>query len=167
MPHSAPVRLEIHRGIGPVAGEWDSLVPGGDPPSPFLWSWWLTHTTVGEPLTVTVHDDDGLVGGLALQRDRVAGVERLRLAGAGVLEPDHLDVVARTGRHADVATEVARWLRSGDRVVDFDGVAETSTLRRLLGRRAVVRPAALAPYATLPGSFEEYLAGRRGSTAAP
>lgn len=158
------MRLEIHEGVGPVAGDWDALVAHGDPPSPFLWSWWLDHTTAGEPVTLTLLDDDGLIGGLALQRDRIAGVERLRLAGSGVLEPDHLDVVARPGRGPDVAGEVAAWMAAGDRIVDLDGVAEASPLRRAFGRRATVRPGSLAPYATLPATAEQYLAGRRGST---
>ncbi len=164
MPHSAAVRLEIHEGVGPVAAEWDALVANGHPASPFLWSWWLTHVTEGEAVALTLHDQQGLVGGLALQRDRVAGVERLRLPGTGGLEPDHFDVVARDGRHRDVTSALATWLRAGDRLVDLDGVAESSALRRAMGRRAVVTPVDLAPYAILPATFEEYLAGRRGQT---
>lgn len=158
------MRLEIHEGVGPVAAEWDALVANGHPASPFLWSWWLTHVTRGEAVALTLHDHEGLVGGFALERDRVAGIERLRLPGSEGLEPDHLDVVAREGRHRDVASAVAEWLRDGDRLVDLDGVSESSALRQALGRRAIVNPVDLAPYATLPATFDEYLHGRRGQT---
>lgn len=156
------MRLEIHDGLGPATAEWDSLVVHGDPPTPFLWSWWLTDTVVGDLVVAAVYDDAGLVGGIALQRDRVAGVERLRFVGAGILEPDHLDVVARPGRHQEVARQVAEWLRSGDRVVDLEGLSERSHLRPALGPRASARPIELSPYASLPGSFEEYMAARPG-----
>lgn len=166
------MRIEAVSALGDHAAAWDSMVDAGDPPSPFLRSWWLDHAGVGEPLILLAFDGGptgaALVGGLALQRDRVAGVERVAMLGTSPLGPDHLDVVAAAGRHEEVATVSMEWLRDGDRLLDLQGVAERSVLRHVV-REVVdtgtaVVPMALAPYVRLTPTLDEYLATRRGQT---
>jgi len=148
--------------LGPRAAEWDALVAAMALPSPFLRSWWLEAVSPPGSVFVLCLDDQGaLAGGLALQQDRFAGVDRLALAGTGPLCPDHLDAVARAGEEEEVAQALAGWLAGRAPVlVDLDGVAGGSLLRRALPEGASERLVDLAPYQPLDGGFDAYLASR-------
>jgi SAM-dependent methyltransferase len=109
--------------------------------------------------------EDGLVGGAAFRVDRLgtrpAGIDVVRFVGQGVLEPDHLDVVAEPGSHPEVSERVAGWLRRpGSRVIDLDGLPAGSVLASRLGGSVVERH--VAPYAILPSEPADYLRSRPG-----
>src|ERR1700686_725722 len=128
--------VRVTRALGPYGAAWDELVDGAAIPSPFLRSWWLNAASGSQPVIVLVLESERLVGGVALERDRHHGVERLRVLGAGALCPDHLDAVAAVGRRADVAAALRGWLaRSGDRLVDLDGVGGDSSVATSLARQ--------------------------------
>ena len=85
-------------------------------------SWWLGATVAASPCLVLVLRGEELIGGLALERDRRLGAERLRLVGSGALCPDHLDALAAPGQERAVASALRGWLGTGDRLIDLDGV---------------------------------------------
>lgn len=154
--------------LGDHAAAWDALVDAMPLPSPFLRSWWLDHTAVGEPCLALAFDGDELVGGLALQRSLKAGVEWLEALGAGPLEPDHLDLVAAPERAPEVIAAVRTWLgRRGDCVVDLAGLRAAAWALDAVPGWGEVTPLDPAPYVTLPASADDVLArldGRMRST---
>lgn len=159
------MRVEVWERLGRWAGEWDELVDGQDLPTPFLRSWWVDNAAGGRPRIIGCVEDGTLVGGAAFESDRPGrgpvAVERLRCVGQGELAPDHLDIVARPGRHAEVLARVTGWLRRpGARLVDLDGLAADGHLARALGRWVIDRD--LAPAASLVDGVDGYLASRPG-----
>src|ERR1700736_4751331 len=112
---STEMRVQVMRALGAYAPAWDALVDHAPIPSPFLRSWWLGAAAGSQPVIVLVLEGERVVGGLALERDRHLGVERLRVLGAGAMCPDHLDAVAAVDKRVDVASALRGWLaRSGD-----------------------------------------------------
>src|SRR5882762_6098642 len=85
--------------LGIHAAAWDALVSFGDPPTPFLRSWWLEAVAGPRPVFLLVIDGGTLLGGLALEEDHGMVVRRLRFIGDrprfgdSPLGPDHLDAV--------------------------------------------------------------------------
>ncbi len=157
------MRTEVWASLGDRGGAWDSLVEKMDLPSPFLRSWWVDGATEGSPVIVAVSEGDGLLGGLALQHSTLFGVETLKVAGGGALEPDHLDVVAAPADRGRVTDAVCDWLgRRGSRVIDLDGVAASSLLVERVRGVGEVTVRAVAPYVELPNDASDYLAGRPG-----
>lgn len=167
MPAHRPLTTTVVTALGEHAPAWDALVGTSAVPTPFLRSWWLGALPPKTPSHLLFHDDEGiLVGGLALTRDRPLGVPRLRVAGAGVLCPDHLDLLARPGDEAAVGAAGVAWLTRGRRgLVDLAGLVQDSLLGRHLaleGRR--VETLDVAPYAGLPAHPGEFLAGLSAGT---
>jgi len=148
--------------LGVHAAAWDDLVDGLPLPSPFLRSWWLEQVADGAPRFVLVFDADTLIGGIALQASTRAGVEVLRFAGTGPLEPDHLDLVAEVGRVVEVTSAIRSWFRSGDRVVDLVGARPAAWVLDAVPGRGGVTELEVAPYVDLPPTHDEYLASRHG-----
>ena len=150
----------VERGeLGAYAAAWDALVDSSPLPSPFLRSWWLEQVGGTSPLYLLVLDGDELVGGLALDADRVRGVRRLRYLGAGPLAPDHLDLVARPDRQGEVVALLRRWLgRPGSRLLDLEGTVTASRLRAALPGPVHEERAEVAPYVTLPGDAAALMA---------
>lgn len=145
--------------LGRYAAAWDCLVDDSPLPSPFLRSWWLAAVAPpGAARYVLVFSHDRLIGGLALEQQRCAGLPVLRHLGAGPLSPDHLDLLAAPGEEQRIAGALGRWLhRRGSRLVDVAGVAEGNRLAAALGPRAVVDLEEAAPHVPLTGGFDEYL----------
>ncbi|NLA34407.1 MAG: GNAT family N-acetyltransferase [Actinobacteria bacterium] len=160
----------IVQGLEGNAVAWDALVDQMELPSPFLRSWWLDAVAASLPAgveaqIVLVLDGAELIGGLALQRTTVRGVEVLSLLGSGPLEPDHLDVVAAPDRRAEVGAALRSWMgRPGSRMFDLRGVAGGSTLVDVVPGWGEVTEQEVAPFVPLPASPEEYLAARGGRT---
>lgn len=148
--------------LGTLAEAWDALVMTMPLPSPFLRSWWIESTAIGEPVIVLVLDADELIGGLALQRSSRAGVEVLQFVGTGPLEPDHLDLVAAPGRVDDVVSAIRAWLRDGDRIVDLVGARAMAWALDAVPGVGTVEHLEVAPYVVLPDTAEAYLASRAG-----
>ncbi len=149
--------------LGPWSEQWDELVASMPLPSPFLRSWWLEHTAEGDPAIVLVVDGDRLVGGAAFQVTRRMGCEWVQLLGDGPLEPDHLDLVAAQGSRPAVSGVVREWLgRQGSRVIDLAGVAPDAALLGCVPGKGRTAELSVAPYAELPASIDEYVAGRAG-----
>jgi CelD/BcsL family acetyltransferase involved in cellulose biosynthesis len=137
--------------LGPWRDQWDELVLRAPLPSPFLRSWWLARNAHRSPQFALVTEDGRLLGGMALQHDRVLGVPRYEHLGQSWLVPDHLDVLAVADRRELVVDELARWCRgSGFRVFDLDGVVETSLLERVLPQPVRRRQGEPAPWMPLP-----------------
>lgn len=155
------VRIEVVDHLGEHAAAWDDLVSSADLVSPFLRSWWLGSMDVARrPCIVLVHGPDRLVGGIALQRSRLLGVEVLTVLGGGRLCPDHLDLVAERGQEDVVVAALRGWFRRpGARVVDLDGLRDDALALRLFPREQAV-VAELAPYEPLPADAADYFAAR-------
>lgn len=165
MPPSSDLRLEVSHSLGALRSDWDALVAAQPLPSPFLRSWWVEHTAVGDPHVLTCWVGDEFVGGAAFEVDRTSNgrlsVEQVRSVGQRLLAPDHLDLIARPEHHLAVARAVVGWLRRpGSRLVDLDGLAGTGTLAAALSPHRVA--VSVAPYADLSTGAAEYLAGRPG-----
>ncbi len=161
----ASLRIEDSATLGDGRAEWDALVAAQPQPSPFLRSWWVEHTAAGSTALLRCLDGEVLVGGFAVEIDRIgrgpASIERLRCVGQGDLAPDHLDVFAADGRGDDVLAAVLGWFhRPGSRLVDLDGLAADGQLATALRAHEIDRIA--APYSALPSTIDEYVAGRPG-----
>jgi CelD/BcsL family acetyltransferase involved in cellulose biosynthesis len=127
--------LVTQRSLGPFAAAWDSLVARQPHPSPFLRTWWLDATAIGEPVFVLLLEDSRLIGGLALQQSGRLGLDIVEMMGQGPLEPDHLDLIAEPGREAAVVDAVRVWLtRRGPRILDLDGIEPDGLLVAALPR---------------------------------
>ncbi|MHB1139475.1 MAG: GNAT family N-acetyltransferase [Microthrixaceae bacterium] len=162
---AAHLRLQLRGRLGPLAPEWDELVDRHVLPSPFLKSWWLSHAGGGSTTFLCVLDDERLVGGAAFEVDRLGpgplGVERVRVVGHGALAPDHLDLLAEPAVARAVRELVLDWLRRpGSRLIDLDGLAADGALGAAFAAHELERHG--APYAVLPATGGEYLAGRPG-----
>ena len=142
--------------------DWDSLVASVAQPTPFLRRWWLDASASPRRRYVLVTRGSQLVGGAALDVDRVAGLRRVRFAGQGVLCPDHLDLLALPGHEDAVVDAFASWLSAlGPCVLDLDGLVPASLVSRAAGLASSRTEA--APYGVLPGSGEEWMAQRSSS----
>lgn len=164
MPLSEPVATSVVPHLGEHAAAWDALIDASPLPSPFLRSWWLGAVEPQTASHLLFHAPDGkLVGGVPLVRDRWFGVPRVRFAGAGVLCPDHLDMLCRPGYDTTTRTGYMTWVTSGPRnlVVDLTGLVHHSLLERALARPGEAIGG--APYAVLPASGS-YLETRSSST---
>jgi CelD/BcsL family acetyltransferase involved in cellulose biosynthesis len=160
MPSSG-LRVVVRAHLGSLEPAWDALVEQLPLPSPFLRSWWLGQTAGGKPRFLLVMDGGVLLGGLALQEERWAGIPRLRVMGAGPLCPDHLDAIALPERREDVLAALAGWLRRpGSRVLDLEGVAGGSRLAAVLPGRVRREVIDVAPWASLAGGPDDWLRAR-------
>lgn len=147
--------------LGGWSAQWDRLVDVRPVPTPFLRSWWLAAAAGSEPRFVLVTRDGQLLGGLALEEGRRAGVPCLRMMGAGPLCPDHLDLLAAPSQEQVVALAIARWLsRPGSRLLILEGLAATSWLRVALPGRVSRETIAVAPWTPIPADAAEYIDAR-------
>lgn len=145
--------------LGVFDSDWNTLVEGSALPTPFLRSWWLDSVGSEHACFVLALRRDELVGGLALERRSLLGVEHYRFLGGGRLCPDHLDLVARPGHEDEVCAALFSWFRSRrSRILDLRGIAENATVLGLYPGR--LRPDDVAPYQRMPATAAEYLAGR-------
>ena len=145
--------------LGAHRDRWDALVLGSRLPTPFLRAWWLESVGTDRDRYVLVLDGDELVGGLALERRVRWGIELYRFLGGGTLCPDHLDLVAETGREEQVVTALRAWFaRRPGRLIDLRGVAEDAVVLAVLPRWRCEDDG--APYEPLPATMEAYLARR-------
>ncbi len=166
------MKVSQRSSLGDLAGAWDRLVDRAAVASPFMKSWFVDNAVGGQPVILTCHDPTGaLVGGVAFELDlvgaiprgtglatRLTGVRRVRMAGQGVIEPDHLDVLSEPQHRVEVLAAVARWLRAGNWIVDLDGLSATCELPHLLAAPILSRTA--APY--LPLATEDPVADLPG-----
>lgn len=149
--------------LGAHTAAWDDLVALAPLPSPFLRSWWLQGAGTARDHYVLVFDGDTLVGGLALERHRLLGVDHFRVLTGGKLCPDHLDLVSHPDRVGDVVAALRSWFTGpGSRVVDLQGINQDAYLLAVFDR-AEVTELDVALYEKLPGSLEEYYAARSRS----
>ena len=160
--HSLVVRTLILDELGELSAQWDRLVLRQPVPTPFLLSWWVDAMAAGRPTIIAVLDNDELVGGAAFEVDKIgpprARVDRVRFLGQGVLEPDHLDVLADESHRGQVVASVVRWLRSGSHMIDLEGIAAGSDLVPAIG--IPVLEEQIVPYLELDGG--DPLAGLPG-----
>jgi CelD/BcsL family acetyltransferase involved in cellulose biosynthesis len=139
--------------------QWDQLVDAAPIPSPFLRSWWLTGTGGSPSRYLLLVDDERLVGGLALEEHSRFGLRCLRLPSSGPLCPDHFDLVVSPGELPAITGLLRGWLGgSGAKLIDLEGVPANSQLVAVLPPPVNSRLFAVAPWAPLPATAEEYLA---------
>ena len=157
-------RIEVRGRLGELAPEWDACLDDGPLPSPFLRSWWLDALAGADARIVCVHGPEGLIGGLALQQDRVLGTSRLRALGRE-LTPDHIDLVARRGAEDLVGSALSAWCsRPGRRIFDLEGVAAGARVLGVLPAPTRIDVETIARFERLPARIDMYLAHRRRST---
>ncbi|MCU1459026.1 MAG: hypothetical protein JWL73_3118 [Actinomycetia bacterium] len=157
-------RIEVRAGLGDLAEEWDACVDAGPLPSPFLRSWWLDAVAGPDARFVCVHGPGTLIGGLALQVDRVFATPRFRVLGRE-LTPDHLDLVALRGAEGPVGAALAEWCaRPGRRVFDLEGVAQEARLLQVLPGPVRVDVETDARFEPTTDGIDAYLARRSAST---
>lgn len=157
------MNLQTNTEFGEHSEAWNQLVADSPRPNPFLRTWWLENTIVGDPLILMLFEGDELMGGLALQAGKRGGVEYLELAGTGPLVPDQMDIVAKRGMEQRVRAEIAMWMRRpGNRVVDLVNIAGDSQLLESIRGTGGSVEVETAPYITLPETADEYLASLPG-----
>ena len=155
-------RVELSSTLGAWAEPWDDLVLQAPIPSPFLRSWWLGAIETPRSRYLLIIDGTVLIGGLALEAERRFGVTWYRLAGAGRLCPDHLDLLAVPEHRSAVVAAVRGWFTErGARLLDANGVVADSSLAAALPRAARQR-IDLAPYEPLT-SADDYARQRSAS----
>lgn len=143
------------------ATDWDRLASQGQPSSPFLRSWWLQAAGTPRDHFVLVFEGPRLIGGIALERWQLGIVEYYRVLSAGVLCPDHTDIVAAPDRVEHVTQALRAWFTaSGSRIVDLEGVSEDARVLQALPN-STARHLDVSIYSPLPGSADEYLASRK------
>ncbi|MFZ4584610.1 MAG: GNAT family N-acetyltransferase [Acidimicrobiia bacterium] len=126
------VRIELRSRVGALGLAWDAMVDASARPVPFLRSWWLDAIAGQGATIVTVWRGTQLLGGCALERDHVLGVERYRVLGR-TLTPDHFDLVANPVDRPAVVDALRSWFaRPGARIIDLEGLAEHSLARGAL-----------------------------------
>jgi CelD/BcsL family acetyltransferase involved in cellulose biosynthesis len=157
--------------LGP---EWRQLLASGGHENVFLtfewmFTWWR-HFGRGQKLAAIVIRAGGRVIGIApfyLRRQFRLAHCLTFLAGDHV-GSDHLDVLAARGCEAAVVAQLASMLLARRRAWDYIELGEVGkdSLAASLGARLAAEgmtceeaPASICPYAVLPSSFEEYLAG--------
>jgi CelD/BcsL family acetyltransferase involved in cellulose biosynthesis len=141
--------------------EWDALLERAALRSPFLRSWWLNALAGPKSSIVLVVDAGVMIGGIALEIGRVAGIEELRLTGHE-LAPDHCDLLAAPGREDEVVGAVKKWVeRPGQRRFVLEGVAEQGLLLRALPGSPNSSVLDVAPWHPLPASYAAYVQSRR------
>ncbi|GAA1744485.1 GNAT family N-acetyltransferase [Aeromicrobium alkaliterrae] len=163
---TSPLRLLEVPTLGDRAAAWDALAATMPLTTPFLTSWWIEGVATPEDHFVLVLDGEALVGGWALRRQRVLGVDRYTVQGGGKLCPDHLDVVAHPDRIAEVTAALRGWWRRpGTRVLDLDGLREDALAIIAVAPEGRVDVVDVAPYEKLTADPEAYLAARSKSFA--
>lgn len=159
---------------------WNHLVSMMRYPSPFctwewIYTWWEQFGNEHELLLLFIYHGDDLCGILPLFRHRVAAVRRwlkgatLYYCGATDVYPDHLDVICAPEDASGCVAAAFDFLaarQSGWAWVHLPMLAQDNDLLRTLGsascrQEVAIRQVSVAPYITLTGGFEEYLAGLR------
>jgi CelD/BcsL family acetyltransferase involved in cellulose biosynthesis len=154
------VEVTVERALRSDAPAWDALVLDQPIPSPFLRSWWLDGATGHNPCLLLVRDGAELLGGLALEQDLRLGVPRLLAAGSA-LAPDHVDLVAASGREEEVVRALASWLRRpGSRLIDLSCAVESPRLAAALQSILSMEVVESAPWTPLSPDFKAYMAER-------
>jgi CelD/BcsL family acetyltransferase involved in cellulose biosynthesis len=150
--------------LGTWAAQWDQLVESSPLASPFLRSWWLAGACPASGKFVLVVSAGELLGGLAVQEERILGMPCVRMMGSGVLCPDHLDLLCADGHPDVVVAAVAGWLsRPGQRIVDLAGLRAGALVSRALPGRVRSEEMPCAPWAPLGMTASQYLASRPAS----
>jgi CelD/BcsL family acetyltransferase involved in cellulose biosynthesis len=155
--------------------DWDDTVEAAPAPSVFLtrdWiaAWWKAFGAGLDPCVLRMSTADGRTIGIApFYRTRLAGtpVRRLGLLGDRVVGSEYLGIIARRGHEDAVAASTRQWLSSPRPKWDLadvsglrDGDAASDRLVWELGRGGRIRSENHSCAAiSLPGDFDEYLAG--------
>jgi len=141
--------LKHRRGFAALEGEWANLYHESPLATPFqswgwLYSWW-EHYAAGHELRLVVArgGTGALVGVLPLMLESRGGLGRMLFVGTGLT--DHLDVLARSGREAEVVEACGAALDEMDgwRVADLQELRPEAVawglFERWPGLRASVR----------------------------
>ena len=174
-PASTPLSLSIYTdptGFETLRTEWDQLLRRSAFNSIFLaWDWqrtWWESLGVGELLLLAWRNGEDLVGIAPLYHVCDERGCRLHLVGCTEVA-DYLDLIIARGWEEEVYAGFLHFLTSVDAprwdVISLCNLYEPSPTYRLLpplaqsfGLQATVEQEDVAPYLTLPPTFDEYLA---------
>ena len=157
------------RAFDELSAEWDTLAATGITDTPFqtlaYQKSWFTHLGTGELHTITVRDDDHLIGiGCFNLRDQTV------FFNASKEESDYLDIIAAE-EHAAIVWQAVFDCLAGPQVgqwqtLDLYNIPAESISRNIIPTLATSRGfsfadelAEVCPTIALPDSFEAYLAG--------
>ncbi len=169
--------IKGHYGLSLLEGPWRVLIKRSECLNPFLsWEWistWMRcFGSAVDPCILTARDPSSreLVGlaPLVLRRfpDRRLGPYReLSVLGATAAAPDHLDVIAETGRGEAISSAFAEHISElgGWDTFRLHGMKpESRLISSLLRQRPVGRSVvweSQCPFITLPSTWEEFESG--------
>ena len=164
-------RISTLPALAALENDWQELqaeVP--DTPIFLTWewvhNWWDVYGKDRELWILTVLGHEGNLVGIAplmiTPYRFVIGIRSLSFIGAGVVSPDHLDLLAIQAESARVADEIANYLlsRTGDwDAIDFQSLSSESALNRSLSdqlSRSLQREPISCPFFTLPESWQDF-----------
>jgi CelD/BcsL family acetyltransferase involved in cellulose biosynthesis len=168
-----------------LAGAWDELLLASDTPNSFFLSssalvpFWKHHGAGRELTVVLVRDPEGRLAGAApfyvqTVGHRLSRHRRLALLGSPESGSDYLDVIARRGMRRGVLEAAFACLRASHvrwDAVNLNYILEDSpTIPHLTqgacGCRTWLRidPSSPCPHASLPATWDEYVAGLGAKT---
>lgn len=166
-------------GLAALRDEWKDLLGASRANTLFLtWEWvttWWRVYHLGRPHVVLVRDASGLLVGLAplrlVQRGAFGATWNAVafLGDGGDVTPEHLDLVVREGCGDNVIAAILDGLLSDPLIAEIDLqplAAQSSSLPLVTARLKHAggitnrTPGPRSPYALLPHSREEFLAGR-------
>lgn len=166
-------------GLAALRDEWTELIMASKANTLFLtWEWVTTWWRVyhhGQLHVVLVRDARGLLVGLAplhlVRRDALGTTWNAVafLGDGGDVTPEHLDFVVREGCAATVTAAILDGLLSNPLIAEIDlqpFATHSSSLTLVIAKMKHAggitnrRPGPRCPYALLPHSREEFLAGR-------
>ena len=139
--------------------EWETLLAETGNRNIFLeWQWSFTWLSIfdAKPWIVLIRDLAGrLIGVVPWMLERRQGVRQIRFVGAGLAQPDHLDLIAHPSQMDTVAHALALWLntqRNQWDILKLDSLDQDSRLPAALDKilkPGLRRPTTPCPYIDL------------------
>lgn len=110
------IHLTTREELSACKEEWETLLAQVGTRNIFLeWQWsqtWLSCFDA-QPWVVLIRDKTGKLLGIApWMLERRQGVRQLRFIGAGLAQPDHLDIIAPLSLQREVCQALAQWLKA-------------------------------------------------------
>jgi len=164
-------------GFAALSAEWNELLQHSAADTIFLthqWqSIWWRHLGDGTPMLIAFRDESGRLVGLAPLYGALTGEGEWALNTIGCVDvSDYLDIITRRGREQAVYAALLDLLDAPDAfdftwdALDLCNVPQNSPTLELLGPMAAARGYQVTsqmqdvcPIVTLPGSWDDYLAG--------
>ncbi len=177
--------IQDENALAAICEEWDTLLEASDTPSAFFLSsicilpFWRSYGAGRALVVVLVRDGEGKLVGIApfyIEKvgRRLSRHRRLALLGSPESGADYLDVIARPGSREAVLRETFQCLKRNHvrwDAINLDYILDNSPTLDLLNRargrqrfRVYRKPSSICPYAKLPPTWDEFVAGLGSST---